>query len=633
MAIVHFSMSIPAADGITLPATGSIRFTPTARRVVTGAPDEVVLPKPFHAPLVAGVVDVTLAPTTGAWAWRVDEFITGAPARTVYVAVPDVAEVDYPDLVTVDPATLLPDAVPAPIWETQLANYATGAVHFIVSDTAPTETEVNGRPVVWIDTSTTTTPTADTTAPSAVTGLTAGTATTTTVPLSWTAATDNVGVAGYEYSTNGTTYTSTGSTGTSYTVTGLTAGTAYTLYVRAFDAAGNRGTAASVAKTTAASADTTAPSAVTGLAAGTPTSSTIPLTWTAATDNVAVTGYEYTTNGTTWVSTGSTATSYTVTGLTASTAYTVQVRAFDAAGNKGASASVTATTAAAADTTAPTAPTNLAGTAGTTTMDLSWTASTDAVGVTGYRVSKDNGATWITSAVTGTTYQVTGLTASTSYTFAVAARDADGNWSTNATLTKSTNAAAVFTLPAQDVTEDFAIADGAALAGKTTTTGGLVWEGTGGSQGWFSNTAPTITGQKVTLGSGRVQLTGQNVAISARYVVGGTLEASDKIMVYAGGPTTATNRAEASVQIRTSTGSTGTVKMFDSAGTERASVAGVAKSGILTLRNTAADSWSVEIDGVTVIAAIALPAITGTFAGFGVNSANCTIDDWSVDYL
>jgi cellulose 1,4-beta-cellobiosidase len=92
----------------------------------------------------------------------------------------------------------------------------------------------------------------DTTAPSALTGLTAGTPTSTTVPLSWTAATDNTAVTGYEYSTNNTTWTSTGSTGTSYTVTGLTASTAYTLYVRAFDAAGNKGTAASVSVTTAA---------------------------------------------------------------------------------------------------------------------------------------------------------------------------------------------------------------------------------------------------------------------------------------------------------------------------------------------------------------------------------------------
>ncbi|MGM9473200.1 fibronectin type III domain-containing protein [Pseudarthrobacter sp. YS3] len=92
----------------------------------------------------------------------------------------------------------------------------------------------------------------DITPPSAVTGLAAGTVSATSVPLSWTAATDNIAVTGYEYSTNGTTYTSTGSTGTSYTVTGLTSGTAYTLSVRAFDAAGNRGTAASVAVTTSA---------------------------------------------------------------------------------------------------------------------------------------------------------------------------------------------------------------------------------------------------------------------------------------------------------------------------------------------------------------------------------------------
>lgn len=60
---------------------------------------------------------------------------------------------------------------------------------------------------------------ADATPPSALTGLTAGTPTYNSVPLSWTAATDNLAVAGYEYSTNGSTYTSTGSTGTSYTVT------------------------------------------------------------------------------------------------------------------------------------------------------------------------------------------------------------------------------------------------------------------------------------------------------------------------------------------------------------------------------------------------------------------------------
>lgn len=115
----------------------------------------------------------------------------------------------------------------------------------------------------WLDTSTA--PVADTTAPTAVTGLTAGTATSSTVPLSWTAATDNTAVTGYEYSTNGTTYVSTGSTGTTYTVTGLTANTAYTVQVRAFDAAGNKGTAGSVSATTGA-APPSYSSVATGLA-------------------------------------------------------------------------------------------------------------------------------------------------------------------------------------------------------------------------------------------------------------------------------------------------------------------------------------------------------------------------------
>lgn len=90
------------------------------------------------------------------------------------------------------------------------------------------------------------------------------------------------------------------------------------------------------------------------------------------------------------------------------------------------------------DTAPPTAPTSLTGTAGATTVDLSWEAATDDTGVASYRVSSDNGATWVTNSITETTYQVTGLTPGTSYTFAVAAGDAAGNWSPNAVLALST---------------------------------------------------------------------------------------------------------------------------------------------------------------------------------------------------
>jgi hypothetical protein len=73
------------------------------------------------------------------------------------------------------------------------------------------------------------------------------------------------------------------------------------------------------------------------------TSSSVSLAWDASTDDVAVTGYDVY-NGAS-LATTVTGTSATVTGLSASTAYTFTVKAHDAAGNaSAASAPVTATT-------------------------------------------------------------------------------------------------------------------------------------------------------------------------------------------------------------------------------------------------------------------------------------------------
>jgi len=79
------------------------------------------------------------------------------------------------------------------------------------------------------------------------------------------------------------------------------------------------------------STDTVGPTAPTSLAASGTTGSTTNLTWIAATDNVAVTGYDIYQGAT--LKGSSTTTSYTVTGLTALTAYTFNVKAKDAAGN------------------------------------------------------------------------------------------------------------------------------------------------------------------------------------------------------------------------------------------------------------------------------------------------------------
>ncbi|MER7618401.1 glycosyl hydrolase family 18 protein [Nonomuraea wenchangensis] len=89
--------------------------------------------------------------------------------------------------------------------------------------------------------------------------------------------------------------------------------------------------------------DTTPPSVPGNLRSTGVTSNSVSLAWNASTDNVAVTGYEVY-RGSTLVTTV-TGTTYTDTGLTASTAYTYTVRARDAAGNRSAaSAAVTATT-------------------------------------------------------------------------------------------------------------------------------------------------------------------------------------------------------------------------------------------------------------------------------------------------
>ena len=91
------------------------------------------------------------------------------------------------------------------------------------------------------------------------------------------------------------------------------------------------------------------------------------------------------------------------------------------------------------DTTAPTVPTDLAtSNVSDTEITLSWTASTDNKAVTGYDIQL-NGS-YVTT-VTGTSYTYTGLSASTSYTLGVRAKDAAGNTSAYATTTQSTSAA------------------------------------------------------------------------------------------------------------------------------------------------------------------------------------------------
>ncbi len=183
-----------------------------------------------------------------------------------------------------------------------------------------------------------------------------------------------------------------------------------------------------------AGGDVTPPSAPT-LSTSSVGSTTIGLTWTAATDNVGVTGYDVYVGG---VLNGTTTnTTYTVTGLTASTQYSIYVKAKDAAGNGTNSNTITLTTSAGGDTQAPSAPALSTSSIGSTSIGLTWTAATDNVGVTGYEVYVGGALNGTTA---NTTYTVTGLTAATQYSIYVRAKDAAGNGTNSNTITPTTSA-------------------------------------------------------------------------------------------------------------------------------------------------------------------------------------------------
>ncbi len=177
--------------------------------------------------------------------------------------------------------------------------------------------------------------------------------------------------------------------------------------------------------------DTTSPSTPTNLVATSVSTSQINLAWTASTDNVGVAGYKVFRDGNQIAT--STTNSFSNTGLTASTTYTYEVTAFDAAGNVSAtSASASATTQApgAGDTTLPTvslsAPVNGAVATGTA-RTVSATAS-DNVGVVGVQFLLD-GANLGTED-TASPYSIvwnTTLTSNGAHTLSARTRDAAGN--------------------------------------------------------------------------------------------------------------------------------------------------------------------------------------------------------------
>ncbi|MGA1979975.1 MAG: glycoside hydrolase family 9 protein [Sedimentisphaerales bacterium] len=230
----------------------------------------------------------------------------------------------------------------------------------------------------------------------------------------------------------------------SYTWSNVAAGS-YSLTARATDNGGAVTTSSAVSITVTGT--TTVPTAPSGLTATAASSSQINLAWTDNSSNETGFYVERSTSSTSGfsqiASLGANVTTYSSTGLAASTRYYYRVRAYNSAGNSAYSNTANATTQA-AGTTAPAAPSNLTATAASSSqINLAWTDN--ASNETGFYVERSTSSTTGFSQIASlganvTTYSSTGLTASTTYYYRVRAYNSVGNSAYSNTANATTSA-------------------------------------------------------------------------------------------------------------------------------------------------------------------------------------------------
>lgn len=267
----------------------------------------------------------------------------------------------------------------------------------------------------------------------------------TTVTVSWPAAQDGVGVAGYDVLVGGHVAKSVDGATTTTTIDGLAPALTYQVAVAARDATGNTTTGPRAQAHTGGTPDTTAPQVpaapdavvVDDASAG---ATWGRVTWQGATDDHGLDHYVVLLDGKSMGSAPGTDTSFMLTGLTPATPHTVGLEAVDASGNVTAyPATATLTTGPGYDGAVPSWPAHsrlrLSAVTGTSAT-LTWPAAGDDQRVAGYRVLVDGRIvgggpfTPIDTAATttGTTYTLTGLQPGHRYTVVVEAGDATGKW-------------------------------------------------------------------------------------------------------------------------------------------------------------------------------------------------------------
>ena len=260
------------------------------------------------------------------------------------------------------------------------------------------------------------------------------------VLLEWRPSDYPLTVTGYQYrADDGSTWidvTGSDSTTASHFVSGLTVNTTYTFTIRAGNSCDvNTGCDNSLAShawsVTTVAAPPTAPTALPAV----PGDRQAQLRWSFTGDQDLISGFQYQVRsggafGNDWTDVpGGTATrSHIVTGLTNDTSHSFRVRAVN--GTIGSAASTEVSRLPTAARSAPASPRGLAGAqVGVGRVELTWSAASQPLIVTGYQYTKDGGSTWIDipeSDSSTTSYTVSGLTAVSSSDFAVRAVNSFG---------------------------------------------------------------------------------------------------------------------------------------------------------------------------------------------------------------
>ena len=263
--------------------------------------------------------------------------------------------------------------------------------------------------------------------PTAPTELTANSGSSTTASMSWTTSTDNVGVASYHITRNGTPLPNT--TLTEFTDSGLSNYTTYNYQIQAFDLGNNASPPLNITITTQNSVAPLAP-VLSGTAVST---QEVTLTWTPAVCPAPISSYLiFQGNTSSTLKQVQTAKGNVLTAnifhLTPGATYYFGVEA-TSAGLKSPMSQVIAITMLSG----PSAPTNLTATAPKPTqVQLSWSAATGGMPIAWYHVYRGLSASTVTQTVcttknlSCTDYSVS---AQTTYYYGVEASDSNNNYS------------------------------------------------------------------------------------------------------------------------------------------------------------------------------------------------------------